>query len=86
MPDCGVHYLWFAFVCFLIRSHPPPRIGQNVEEVQTTIGPNLVPKAPENFFSIRWRIKVRFHPICVYSECSDYCGEFQICVQNMKFF
>ena len=26
VPDCGVHYLWFAFVCFLIRSHiPPPR-------------------------------------------------------------
>ena len=24
MPDCGVHYLWFAFVCFLIRSPPPP--------------------------------------------------------------
>ena len=23
-PSCGVHYLWFAFVCFLIRSHPPP--------------------------------------------------------------
>ena len=23
MPDCGVHYLWFALVCFLIRSHPP---------------------------------------------------------------
>ena len=23
MPGCGVHYLWFAFVCFLIRSHPP---------------------------------------------------------------
>ena len=22
MPDCGVHYLWFAFVCFLIT---PPR-------------------------------------------------------------
>ena len=20
MPDCGVHYLWFAFVCFLIAS------------------------------------------------------------------
>ena len=19
-----MHYLWFAFVCFLIRSHPPP--------------------------------------------------------------
>ena len=25
MPDCGVHYLWFAFVCFLIRSHPPQK-------------------------------------------------------------
>ena len=24
MPDCGVHYLWFAFVCFLIRSPSPP--------------------------------------------------------------
>ena len=24
MPDCGVHYLWFALVCFLIRSQPPP--------------------------------------------------------------
>ena len=23
MPDCGVHYLWFAFVCILIRSPPP---------------------------------------------------------------
>ena len=27
MPDCGVHYLWFAFVCFLIRSHPPAQEG-----------------------------------------------------------
>ena len=24
----GVHYLWFAFVCFLIRSHPPPRMAK----------------------------------------------------------
>ena len=24
VPDCGVHYLWFAFVCFSIRSHSPP--------------------------------------------------------------
>ena len=23
VPDCRVHYLWFAFVCFLIRSPPP---------------------------------------------------------------
>ena len=23
MPYCGVHYLWFPFVCFLIRSSPP---------------------------------------------------------------
>ena len=29
MPDCGVHYLWFAFVCFLIRSHPPFQTPQS---------------------------------------------------------
>ena len=34
MPDCGVHYLWFAFVCFLIRSHPPPRDVLEGGEVQ----------------------------------------------------
>ena len=27
MPDCGVHYLWFAFVCFVIRSPPPPPLN-----------------------------------------------------------
>ena len=26
MLDCGVHYLWFAFVCFLIRSPPPSQM------------------------------------------------------------
>ena len=31
MPDCGVHYLWFAFVCFLIRSHPP--VGEMTPQV-----------------------------------------------------
>ena len=24
MPDCGGHCLWFALVCFLMRSRPPP--------------------------------------------------------------
>ena len=24
MPDCGVHCLWFALGCFVIRSPPPP--------------------------------------------------------------
>ena len=24
MPDCGVHYLWFAFVCFFNSVTPPP--------------------------------------------------------------
>ena len=23
LPDCGVHCLWFAYVCFLARFHPP---------------------------------------------------------------
>ena len=30
MPYCGVHYLWFAFVCFLIRSHPHTHPWQHV--------------------------------------------------------
>ena len=28
MPDCGVHCLWFAFVCFLISPPPLKYIGQ----------------------------------------------------------
>ena len=37
-PDCGVHYLWFAFVCFLIRSHPPiaPAPTSASTQVETT--------------------------------------------------
>ena len=27
MPSCGVHCLWFAFVCFLMRSDPPPPLS-----------------------------------------------------------
>ena len=30
--------------------NPHPCSGQNDEEVRTTFGPNLVPKAPEYFF------------------------------------
>ena len=33
MPDLGVHYLWFAFVCFLIRSPPPPPPAQSAQEI-----------------------------------------------------
>ena len=29
-PPSGVHYLWFAFVCFLIRSPPPT--GEQVSQ------------------------------------------------------
>ena len=48
--DCGVHYLWFAFVCFLIRSHPPPKtkvtfVGKNeIYNQENLIGPFLVHK------------------------------------------
>ena len=27
MPDCGVHYLWVAFVCLFMRSRPPVEDG-----------------------------------------------------------
>ena len=43
MPDCGVHYLWFAFVCFLIRSHPPspfPPVDKHIP------GPGLCSHTP----------------------------------------
>ena len=36
---------------------PPPPEVQSVEEVWTTIGPNLAPNAPEFFrFGIRWGV------------------------------
>ena len=34
----GVHYLWFAFVCFLIRSHPPRPKGPSWGKPKFTIG------------------------------------------------
>ena len=44
MPDCGVHYLWFAFVFVLMRSPPPlpmhpwERLGRRLEEVVKAVG------------------------------------------------
>ena len=35
MPDCGVHYLWFALVCLLIRSHPPSEIGGRIRRTSS---------------------------------------------------
>ena len=43
MPYCGVHYLWFAFVCFLIRSHTPDR--RLLTPVALLKGPDL--RVPE---------------------------------------
>ena len=48
MPDCGVHYLWFAFVCFLIRSPPPPPHG-------------IAPRAPPPPFSRTRRLQTPPH-------------------------
>ena len=48
MPDCGVHYLWFAFVCFLITS-PPPRPGDSSRPPwshQSPCGGGSSPRAP----------------------------------------
>ena len=48
MPDCGVHYLWFAFVCFLIRSHPPPTLARAtpLSEQQSLLFPQLLEPFP----------------------------------------
>ena len=42
MPDCGVHYLWFAFVCFLIRSRPPPLFQQSQPRATSLSGSGLI--------------------------------------------
>ena len=35
MPRCGVHCVWFAFVCLLIRSHPlAPRYRSSLRRVE----------------------------------------------------
>ena len=70
MPDCGVHYLWFAFVGFLSRSPPPPLpqpalcfMAQSVElpEVQdywgcTTLD-DLFPKETSETAKFKVRMK-----------------------------
>ena len=32
MPDCGVHYLWFAFVCFFSSVTPPPPLANALDQ------------------------------------------------------
>ena len=41
MPDCGVHYLWFAFVCFFHEPPPPPNPLQtpNPRHLGTAVSP-----------------------------------------------
>ena len=46
MPSCGVHYLWFAFVCFLIRSPPPPP-GSRPPGSCRGLGSRTEPKCPK---------------------------------------
>ena len=50
MPDCGVHYLWFAFVCFLIRSPPPPpgQLGLFAKHSPTSLSVLTAERVPEN--------------------------------------
>ena len=49
MPDCGVHYLWFAVVCFLIRSHLPlfcDSTPRSTGHTRCTVECGLPPKMP----------------------------------------
>ena len=41
--DCRVHYLWFAFVCFLIRSQPPSIESPSTPGVTIDLGVRLTP-------------------------------------------
>ena len=50
-----------------VRPDPPsPQGVQNVEEVWTTFGPNLVPKAPEKVLAYGGGGRISFfYPLCV---------------------
>ena len=43
VPQCGVHYLWFAFVCFLMRSHrpQPPTCPPTVPDYRPIMGSDM---------------------------------------------
>ena len=65
---------------------PTPWGVQRVEEVWTTFGPNLAPKAPETFFWHTLGAKNWLHPLCVCSKCSELYGEFKYACKTGKFF
>ena len=57
MPYCGVHYLWFAFVCFVIGSHPP-LLAHEEGEIINPLRPSNLHNPPQRpivlgyFFSV----------------------------------
>ena len=59
-PPFEVHYLWFAFVCFLIRSHPPP----SKHHKRKTVGSGssgCVPSGLSEYAGWYFRVYVRVH-------------------------
>ena len=58
MPD----YLWFAFVCFLIRSHPPPRL-QGAQPTPSHCPPDA-----------KCRLQSHLQPTVTAPTCLTACG------------
>ena len=72
MPDCGVHYLWFAFVCFLIRSHPPLQTPKWLYRTMGFVGAG---GAGDFVLGIRQGEIFLFDPMCLNSKYSEFYGE-----------
>ena len=63
-----------AWGALRLRPETPPQKVQNLEEVRTMIGPNLVPKALANVFSILSGVEFCVCPMFVISKCSEFVG------------
>ena len=49
-------------------------------------GPNLAPKALELFCFLVYGGRNLLHPLCVFSKCSEFCGEFKCACKTGKKF
>ena len=58
--------------------------GESDTYFGTDVGENGAPKDPEIFFGLSEGDKKFFHPMCLYSKCSNFCGEFKYGSKNTK--